>query len=396
MKFEIYHQLGYNYKWNLESLLNEGAGDGVILAPKYMDRSTVEGLNQATKAKSIFDPQFFNPHEINERMETYGFYPKSLMPSGYDTKKFSGFSTNCADSCMEFQIANDFRYLVIPTIYVKGMPNVENVVDFQTTHFINPALAAIEKRRSKKDVVIQLVLNNQIITDTDYANYLLDWITGLEGIKGVYLVVEPPSEAEQIDDSNYLYSLLTFIDGLTQNKLIVILGYTNSESILLSVANPTIITIGSHKNLRKFNHLRFENYEEEPGVKRKTPYVYIPPLLDWIDFRMIQAHLKRSPTFKNYLGKNKYSDEMLKASYNPNKVKNRYDHFFVEGSKQLKEINKFDGKERYDYVKNLIGTAIENRSLLTKELGIPIANEGYLTQWLIAVNLFASDKGWRE
>jgi len=395
LKFEIYHQLGANYKWNIESFQDDGVGDGIILAPKYMTRQIVEKLDTELKNKAIFDPQFFNPHQINERMKTYDFYPECLMPSGYDTNGFSDYSSICAEKCMDFQSINDFKFFVIPTKYFEGTPNVENVTDFHTKQFINPSLETINNLSKKKKVILQLVLNNQMIKDVDYSNYLLNWLTGIDGIDGVYIIVEFSSWLKQIDDPDYLFSFLKFCDVLSQNNLITILGYLNTEAILLSLANPNALTIGSHGNLRVFNHLHFENYEEEPGVKRKTPWVFIPSMLDWIDFRIIQAHLKGSSDFKKYLGGNKYSDEMLKPSYNPDAIKNRYYHFFVEGANQLKEINKFEGKERYSLVCDAIKSAIDNRSRLTKDLGVPLLGEGYLNQWLIAANLFASYKGWR-
>jgi hypothetical protein len=396
MKFEIFHQLGWNYNWNVDSYQNDKVGDGIIFAPKYMVRTTVENFTNDVKSSSIFDPQFFNPHEINERMRTYGFYPESLMPEGYNTDKFSNFSSICIEKCMNFQSTNDFRFFIIPTIYYKDAPPVEKFTDFQEKHFIKPSFETATNLKAKKGMILQLVLNSHMIKDSDYSNYLLNWITGLEGLNGIYLIVEPSSGLKQINDPDYLYSILKFVDAAVQNKLITILGYLNTEAILLSLADPHVITIGSHENLRIFNHLHFENYEEEPGIKQKTPWVFIPSMLDWIDFRLIQLLLKRSPEFKKYLGENKYSLEMLKPTYNPNSVKNRYYHYFLEGSKQLREISQLEGKERFVKVYNLIHVAIEERARIMRSTGVPFPGEGYLNQWLIAANSFASEKGWRE
>lgn len=395
MIFDIYHQLGHNYKWNIESQQKDFTGEGFIIAPKYQNYTNIEEMSTSFKMKSFFDPQIFNPHEINEKMKTYDFYPEVVM-SGYDTGNYPKFSYECAEKCTKFQVNNNFKFLIIPTIFNEGLPNVEKLTDFYFKNFVSPFLEASDKYGNKKEKILQLVLNSQMIKDPDYSNYLLDWVTGLDEITGVYLIVESPSKSSQIDDPDYLLSLLIFIDALSQNKLITILGYLNTEAVLLSLANPSIITIGSHGNLRKFDHSKFENYEDEPGIKRKTPYVYVPPLLDWIDLRLIQAHLKKSLDFKDYLGKNEYSSEMLSTNYNINAIKTRYYHFFIEGVNQLKEINKFEGKDRYNHVCDLIQKSIEHREKLKNDLGVPLPNEGYLTQWLIAANLFASQKGWRD
>ena len=61
MKFEIYHQLGFRFQWNLQSIEEDATGDGVILGPRYMGRETIEALNRKVKKMGIFDPRFFLP-----------------------------------------------------------------------------------------------------------------------------------------------------------------------------------------------------------------------------------------------------------------------------------------------------------------------------------------------
>lgn len=397
MTLEVYHQLGHNSVWNIDSLQSEGCGDGVILSPRNMERSKVESLESTIKTKAIFDPQFFNPHRINEQMETYGFYPESVTPGGYDTKQFSAFSSICAEKCISFQEENAFKYITIPTQYVDSSVPIEQLITHQNKYFINPFLETLKGGNSKKELIVQIILTNEMIKNPDSSSDLLDWITGIEGINGVYLITESKSGNYQINDPDYLLSLLTFVNTLSENELTTILGYQNTESMLLSLANPSIVTIGTYFNVRSFDYARdYESMGEAKDPKQIKPRVYIPVLLDWIDFVFVQAMNKRIPGFKKLLGENPYTEEMLKPSYKISGIKIPYKHFFVEGSKQLKEIGALKPEDRYSTLINTLESAIEKFSAL-ENIGFRLGGSGsHLSSWLTAANLFAIDQGWRE
>jgi len=397
MNFEVYHQLGHNSVWNLESLQNEGCGDGVILSPRNMERSKVEKLPLTIKNKAMFDPQFFNPHRINEQMTSYGFYPQSVTPGGYNTKQFPAFSSICAEKCIKFQEENAFKFLTIPTQYIKSSTPIDTLIDHQNKYFINPFLEILKKANSNKELIVQIILTREMIKNPESSSQLLNWITGIDGIKGVYLITESKSDNKQINDPDYLYSLLNIVNALSENELITILGYQNTEAMLLSLANPSIVTIGTYFNVRSFDYSRdYENMGEEKDMKQPKPRVYIPSLLDWIDFVFIQAMNRKIPNFKKLLGENKYTDEMLSPSYKISSIKTPYKHFFVEGSKQLRNIGSLKIEDRYVELNSIMESAVDRFTAL-EEIGFVLGGCGsHLPSWLTAANLFAADQGWRK
>lgn len=398
MKFEIYHQLGFRENWNIDSILDENTGDGVIISPRSMTKNKVESLNIRIKKKAIFDPQIFNPSEINKKMSSYNFYPSSLMPEGFETGRYSEYSSICANECIDFQIRNDFRFLVIPTRYYEGMPPVTNLIDIQNEHYINPSLSYVKNEGVAKDIIVQVTLNGYMIKNTEYASELLNWITGIEGIKGVYLITELSPRDKQINDADFLYSLLNFVNVLYQNELLVILGYLNTEALLLSIANPSIMTIGSYENLRCFNSSMFKNMNEKKMMKSPTPRVFVPKLLDWIEYHYVTLINKKFPEFLEFSDDNTYKDTLLfDPDYKWHSAKPEpYKHFFFESSKQLREVNILEDEARYNKVCNIIECGIQRYSQLN-ESGVELEKYGSnLPKWLTAANLFASDQGWRE
>jgi hypothetical protein len=395
MTFEIYHQLGHRDKWSIDSYQQDGTGDGVIISPRSRKKANVESLSQSVKSRAIFDPQFFNPNAVIKKMDSYDFYPDTLMPGGFDTGRFPNYCSIVADNCVDFQIKNNFRYLVIPTRYFDGAPDVEQFVQNQETNFVTPFLDSRDHHTPKKDAILQLVLTGHMLRNKPFIEYLLTWITGIEGIKGIYLITEIVPRGPQITDATILLNLMNFIHILHKNKMIVVLGYLNSESLLFSLANPSIVTIGSFGNLRIFNSTMFE--ETDPGEIRVPTYkIYSPVLLDWIDAPYVDLMKNRSLVHDKFFGDNKYLDTMFSQGYNGSAQSiEPYKHYFVEISKQLQEIRSLTGANRYARVIEIIQTAIDEYSRIN-ESGIEIGRQGaFTTQFATAANLFARDQGWR-
>lgn len=115
MRLEIYHQLGFRFKWNLQSLEEDSTGDGVIIAPRFMKRDTVESLDDSIRQSAIFDPQFFLPRVPLGQLTTYDFFPQ-LVAGGFATSEYTPLiALESAKRCVEFQTTNNFRYITIPT-----------------------------------------------------------------------------------------------------------------------------------------------------------------------------------------------------------------------------------------------------------------------------------------
>jgi hypothetical protein len=107
-------------------------------------------------------------------------------------------------------------------------------------------------------VLIQLVVNEHMLLDTAFRNDLLNWLTGRDGVHGVYLIVEIQKRNKQLKDIKLLSALLAFIDILRLNSVEVLVGYTNTEAFLLSIADVTAVTLGSYETTRIFDIRSFE------------------------------------------------------------------------------------------------------------------------------------------
>jgi hypothetical protein len=78
MALGLLHQVGHNSNWNVESFQTDGCGDGLILSPLHQAKATVEKLPPATRAASMFDPQFYLPSSRKPKLLTYPFFPEQV------------------------------------------------------------------------------------------------------------------------------------------------------------------------------------------------------------------------------------------------------------------------------------------------------------------------------
>ena len=182
----IFHQLGHRYKWSIESLLEEGTGDGLIIPARYMERTKVVSLPEDLRARSIFDPQFFLPASTQGSLPTYPFFPQ-VIAGGFETADWDGqVAFESARQCLAFQAQSAFQYLVIPTRFRQGMP--ADFIESQQRSFVAPFLSAREELHNPPPLLLQLVLTDQMLKDAAYRRDLLNWITGIGPLAGVYLL----------------------------------------------------------------------------------------------------------------------------------------------------------------------------------------------------------------
>jgi hypothetical protein len=394
VNLEIYHQLGHNYTWNLQSLRQDQTGQGLIFAPRFMSPQDIAEIDTAIVQNSIFDPQFFLPRTALGELSKYKFFPDKVA-DGFITQDYSPeFAKISAHRCVKYQSENDFRYVVIPTRWMSGMPST--FVDNQQELFVTPFLEALAEQQPRTKTILQLVLNRDMIKDHAYSDYLLNWITGLDTIEGVYLIMETRPRAKQIADADFLLAYLSFIDHLVQNQLHVVLGYLNTEAFLLSVASPRIVTMGVYETTRMFDIGNFEKQDKSRGGGPR-PRLYTSNLLQWIDHsfvRVISDELGVDPSFYH---DNIYRATMFEPTYQWHFTKPElYKHAFVVMSEDLEALSENEGRIRFEMVRDRIRSAM-NYFLLIAERGIILgqdSNGDHLPAWLTAANLFARRKGW--
>ncbi len=384
----LFHQLGHRFQWSLDSLTDEGTGDGAIIGPRYMDRSCVTRLPDAIRTVSLFDPQFFLPQSAQGKLSTYPFFPQVIAGGFATTEWDETLGDRCAQECLRFQDECAFGSLVIPGRFYDGMPS--DFVERQETQFVRPFMEAAERLGLRRPILLQLIVTDQMLRDERYQADLLNWVTSFPELAGVYLIYHVHNRRKQIDDIDFLIGVLQFCRSLKQADLRVVVGYTNTEAILLSCVEVDVVSMGAYENLRMFSTTAFEERDESP---RRGPNarVYIPRLLQWVEYPYLGAIRRVVPDIDAYIHDNEHRVEMFSPIYNWHFTKpHPYKHFFGAFADQFRRICSTTGALRIDAVVQECERAIQEYDQLSRS-GLVFDPESagtHIPRWLTALNLW--------
>lgn len=381
---KVYHQVGHNYKWNIDSY-NDGCGEGLILSPVNMDSDKLLALPEATRRNSFLDPQMYLLGTERASIGSYPFFPGNIK-AGFSTTDLATANTQIAQLCTDYQVQAQMKYVVIPTRYLDATPS--KYLEQMTSGFVMPFLDYKEQKGINTPYLLTVVVKQSILTTVELRDELLNWMTGIQGIAGFYLIFDNDFHTKQIKDFDYLRNALFFIHVLKMNSFEVHIGYTNTEGLLFSAAMPDSVSIGAYENLRNFRISRFET----PDGKRKqgpNPRLYSTKLLQWMEYTYIQSMEQMVPDYQEYFDDSKYRPLMFEPNYKWHFTKPElYKHYFEVFSQQIGSLPD-NQAERIDSIKQQIQAAIAYyREIKQYILLDDDSDDSHLPTWFNALNAY--------
>jgi len=382
---KIYHQLGHNYKWNLDLFTRDSIGDGVIFSPVNMKYDKLASLPVSLRKSGFLDPQYYMPKEEKGSLSTYSYFP-SVMVDNFQTSDFKSISKESASRCVQLQIDFDFQKIIIPTRFFKEPPS--DFFQKAEESIVIPYLSAISQQNNTSPVLLSAIVTTGQLIDEEKFDEYLSWITALE-IDGVYLIFYHERSRKQIQREDFLFKCLQFIHYLKDNDLWVVVGYCNTEGLLYSAAMPDAITMGSYENLRFFREGRFV---VDDGVKRgPKARFFSSKLLQWIDSDYIGSFSNLMPDWENlFLDQTPHKDEIFDPEFNWHFTKpGIYKHFFHSFYSRVLDLPE-EQPDRIHHVDILFREAI-NCFQSIESSGIFLDNDsdgGHLPHWLNVISMF--------
>lgn len=396
---KIYHQLGFRPNWNLESSKEDGVGNGFILSPRHMAKDEITKRFPSTLRENvIFDPQFFYPVYAKGQLDDYDFHPAiASSATGFQTEEYIHMkSEECALKCLTFQRDFGFEYAIIPTRFTDGMPSdyIDNVAKFS----LDPFLKAASRMDLSMPLMLQLVVNDQMISDQDYRDNILNWVTGIPEISGVYVIGQVKRPYKQITNVKYLEGLLWFVDSLVSNELTTIVGYLGADALIVSLAQPTTVTIGTYFKTQIFNLTDFQEDDQQEGGGGYVPArIYAPGLVQCIEKNYVESIITLIPNSRDSIfNVTKHAADVFTPFPNWHwTMPTVYKHNLLAISGQLQQLAKFEGRERYIYLDEILSTAIANFESIIQNVAIDEENSGkHIYLWRNVIKKYARDKGW--
>ncbi|MFV8781679.1 hypothetical protein ACNKU7_04575 [Microbulbifer sp. SA54] len=390
MTIKLYHQVGHNANWNIDSYSEDDVGDGLILSPVHQPIHQIENLDAEIKRTSFFDPQFYLPSSQKNKLQSYDFFPE-VVSGGFSTIDFTTHAFDSAERCVNFQLLQGFDRIVIPARYYGQM-----VTDYeikQEAYTVAPFLQCIRASRVEQPVYLTLPLTSHMVLDAEYRNRLLNWITSYPEIEGVYLFIDSDRGRKQIQESSLIYESLRFLKDLKLAELDVVVGYSNTESLLYGLVGDVSITCGSFENTRMFSLDKF--LVSDDGRRGPKARVYVPGLLNWIQFSQAREVNEEIPgLWADIYQPSCYGDAAFSAVTEPTfNQPGLYKDYFINFSRQVDELASLDIAGRYDLLRNWLRSAEHYYSEIeSARIDLELHGSGdHIQPWLSAINKYARD-----
>lgn len=387
MPLQLYHQVGHHSNWNIESFRDDECGDGLILSPVHQSIEVIDGLAEAIKKRSVFDPQYYLPNSQKRKLASYHFFPE-IVSGGFSTLEFPLVALESAQQCVKFQIDQGFERLVIPARYIDQMAT--NYIERQEEYSVVPFLTAIQRAGTDQPVFLTLPLTSHMIMDVGFRTRLLNWVTSFPEISGIYILVTQERPTKQIQDANFLFAYLEFLTALSAADLGLIIGHTNTESIVYSMIDGATLTFGSFENTRIFSIDKFlESEEERRGPKAR---IYLPGLLNWVQYSQAkEIRATSQELWARIYRPTKYGDQELARAMEPHfSQPGLYKHHFMCFNDQIRQLSNVPVAERYTLARSWIQGALENhRAVTALPLDLDVHGNGdHLQAWLDCLNRY--------
>lgn len=384
MSAKVYHQVGHNSNWNVESFEKDGCGDGLILSPVHQAPSMIDRLDKKTRAASIFDPQFYVPSSQKPKLLQYDFFPESVSSSGFATIGFESLIKESAGKCLAFQRDMGFRRLVVPTRFLDQM--YSNYVDRQRAFSVD---AFMEQVDSQEEVCLMLALTAPMIEDEGFRTKVLSWVTSYPNIVELCINYFVPRETKQICEAGFLISCHRLGLEMRQIGLDVTWGHQNTEALLTAAQGDVAVSIGSFENTRMFSTDKFVVTDEDRrGPKAR---VYLKGLLNWIQFEQAKEIRSKLPgLWEKIYEPTKYSEEAFSQALEPTFNQSPlYKHYFLNMSGDVYEIGNLPLADRKSYLRQRIEVAQAAYAQIGKYIQLERHGQGaHLPHWLKAVDQF--------
>jgi hypothetical protein len=376
VSLRLLHQVGHNAKWNIDSFEDEACGSGLILSPLHQSKDSVERLDANTRAASMFDPQFYLPSSQKPKLMQYPFFPEAVG-GGFNTSSFKTHSLAVAQECLDFQRAQGFQRLVIPTRFINQL--YSDYVDRQKAFTVE---AFVEAAKDEA-LCLSLAVTAPMIEDAGFRQKLLNWITSYPSVDHVYLMYQHERDTKQIADADFLRSAYDFFAEIQGTGLGLTVGYTNTECLLYSVLDNIELTIGAFENTRIFSIDKFVVSEEERrGPKAR---IYLPGLLNWVQFddaRRIKAEAPK--VWASIHTPTSHSEQALAQAIDPTfNQPPLYKHYFLVMQGEFSALASMDRSARIARLKVRVAGARRAYKAI-EEAGVILERHGrgtHLAAW---------------
>ena len=345
---ELYLQLGHGMQGLSQELIKCWGKGTAIISPVNMPQAKLAPY--AKKIHSIggevlFDPQMFYPKEGHLKLQAYDYWP------GEGCSITSNHTP--ADINRELlRINNDIgtSQIILPGIEMK-----EDTFEYNL-EWVNSS-AKYFNQKTDKELLATLCLYPETIRNSASIEALTEALRSLP-VSGYYIVPHPSNNEYIISDPIWVIGMMKLISCLKLSKRKVIVGYSNHQGLVYSLACADAIASGTYMNTRSFVPGKFKSPKDD-DVKHKSTWYYLPSAFTeykaaLLDVAMQRGYLDAFVPQGEY--KNPYSEMLFNGAqpsstnYNETNSFKHYLHCLKIQCSLLSRNNYDDAHSAYEFM----------------------------------------------
>lgn len=349
---ELFLQMGHGMMSLAESLVGVWGSGTVILSPVNLSRGQIAGFSkriQKHHGSVLFDPQMFFPKAAHEKLKLYDYWPSE----GVSITSRDGYH-QINQELLRINNEIDSAEIILPSKEI-------NENEFQ--YAIDWHNRSIEYFRGKtnKSLLATICLYPETLRDRAAMELLINLLEDLP-VDGYYLVPHPSNGEYIVSDPLWTIGILKLITCLKLFGKKVIVGYSNHQGLMYSLAHADAIASGTFMNTRSFQPSKFKS-QRDTDVKHKSTWYYMPDAM--CEYKAISLDVARSrgflqefiphDSFRNYFSDMLFSGA-LPSSTNYNET-NSFMHYLYCLNIQCELLTRKDYEGTFSLYELMLSTA---------------------------------------
>lgn len=368
---ELYLQLGHGMQQLSQDLIKSWGKGTVIISPVNLQRDKLSLFAkkiQAIGGDVLFDPQLFYPKEGHHKLQAYDYWPV----------EGASISTDNGNISMNREILRINNEINSSSIILPGIEMKENQFDY-TIQLIKKS-ANYFSQKTDKELYATLCIYPETIRNTISIENLVDQLKNIS-VHGFYIIPHPSNNEYIVSDPSWSIGLLKLLSCLKLSRKKVIVGYSNHQGLIYSLAKVDGIASGTYMNTRSFNPAKFKSPKDD-DIKHKSTWYYLPNAFSEYKAALLDVAMQRG--FLNIFApqgkfQNSYSEVLFKGAQpsttNYNETSS-FKHYLYCLKVQCEMLSLQTYQETYDTYEFMLNNA-ENQIRELKKRGISGQNRDF-------------------
>ncbi len=368
---ELFLQMGHGMQALTQELIKYWGKGTCIISPVNMKQDKLEDYSKRIHAlggEVLFDPQMFYPKEGHIKLQEYDYWPQE----GVSVTSENGNKSINREILRINNIINSSQ-IILPGIEMKEDQVKYNLdwISATTDYF---------REKTDKPLFATLCLYPETIRNSLFIEALVEAIKAID-VEGYYIVPHPSNNEYIVSDPSWVIGIMKLISCLKLANKTVVIGYSNHQGLIYSLAHVDAIASGTFMNTRSFVPGKFKSPKDD-DVKQKSTWYYLPSAMSeykaaLLDIAKQRGYLEIFEPTGDF--KNRYS-EMLFGGAQPSSTNynepNSFRHYLYCLKTQCEMLTKKSYQETIDTYEFMLNTA-ENQIRALKKRGMSGQNRDF-------------------